>query len=108
MIPEEAHKILRKANEPWKLRDKDGNIEREWAPSDYTRAKSVTAAQTLDAIETIADMHYEYAVQARHPNGQWHQVTEWNPDPNPYKPGHAPRNNERLVRRLVSEPEVMK
>ena len=61
----------------------------------------------IPMLETIAGMTYEYAVQARHPNGQWHQVTEWNADPNPYKPGHAPRNNERLVRRLVSQREVM-
>ena len=61
----------------------------------------------IPMLETIAGMTYEYAVQARHPNGQWHQVTEWNADPNPYKIGHAPRNNERLVRRLVSQREVM-
>ena len=68
-------------------------------------------AEAADAIipmlETIAGMTYEYAVQARHPNGQWHQVTEWNADPNPYKIGYGPRNNERIVRRLVSQPEVM-
>ena len=62
----------------------------------------------IPMLETIAGMTYEYAVQARlEENGQWHRVTEWNPDPNPYKPGHAPRNNERLVRRLVSQREVM-
>ena len=61
----------------------------------------------LRAYKTIAVMTYEYAVQARHPNGQWNQVAEWNPDPNPYKPGHAPRNNERLVRRLVGPTETV-
>ena len=62
----------------------------------------------IPMLETIAAMTYEYAVQVRlEENGQWHRVTEWNPDPNPYKPGHAPRNNERLVRRLVSQREVM-
>ena len=56
----------------------------------------------------IAGMTYEYGVQVRlEENGQWHQVTEWNPDPNPYKPGHAPRNNERLVRRLVGPTETV-
>ncbi|TQE43591.1 hypothetical protein EJK80_06170 [Corynebacterium phoceense] len=54
----------------------------------------------------ITAMTYEYAVQARlEENGQWHRVTEWSPDPNPYKPGHTPKHNERLVRRLVSHPE---
>ena len=62
----------------------------------------------LRAYKTIAGMTYEYAVQARHPNGQWHQVTEWSTDPNPYKIGYGPRNNERLVRRLVSQPEEVK
>ena len=62
----------------------------------------------ITMLETIANMHYEYAVQARHPNGHWHQVTEWNPDPNPYKIGYGPRNNERIVRRLVSQPEEVK
>ena len=61
----------------------------------------------IPMLETIAGMTYEYAVQARHPNGQWHQVTEWNADPNPYKIGYGPRNNERIVRLLVSQPEVM-
>ena len=49
---------------------------------------------------------YEYAVQVRlQENGQWHQVTEWSTNPNPYKPGHEPNHNERIVRRLVSQPE---
>ncbi|QNE90277.1 hypothetical protein H0194_04685 [Corynebacterium incognita] len=55
---------------------------------------------------TIAGMQYEYAVEARcQEDGQWHRVTEWTPDPNPYKPGHGPRNNERIVRRLVGPVE---
>ena len=62
----------------------------------------------IPMLETIAGMTYEYAVQARHPNGQWHQVTEWNADPNPYKIGYGPRNNERIVRHLVSHPEEVK
>lgn len=61
------------------------------------------------AFRTIAVMTYEYAVQVRiQENGQWHQVTEWNPDPNPHKPGHAPKPNERIVRRLASQPEEVK
>lgn len=58
-----------------------------------------------EMTQQIAGMTYEYAVQVREEHGQWHQVTEWNPNPNPYKPGHAPKHNERLVRRLVSQPE---
>lgn len=60
----------------------------------------------IPMLETIAGMTYEYAVQVRiQENGHWHQVTEWNPDPNPYKPGHAPKHNEHLVRRLVGPTE---
>ena len=66
------------------------------------------AAEVIRLREAIANMHYEYAVQVRiQENGHWHQVTEWNADPNPYKPGHALKHNERLVRRLVSQREVM-
>ena len=94
MTPEEARTLLDRLKHA-------GNVD----DPVYVEA----ADAIIPMLETIANMHYEYAVQVRlEENGQWHQVTEWNPDPNPYKPGHAPRNNERLVRRLVSEPEVMK
>lgn len=53
-----------------------------------------------------ADMYYEYAVQCRHhEGGEWHQVTQWSPEPDPYNQGFKPKHNERIVRRLVSEPE---
>ena len=94
MTPEEARTLLDRLKH-------NGNVD----DPVYVEA----ADAIIPMLETIVGMTYEYAVQARpRENGQWHQVTEWNADPNPYKPGHAPRNNERLVRRLVSEPEVMK
>ena len=93
MTPEEARTLLDRLKHA-------GNVD------DPVYAEVDEAIITM--LETIAGMTYEYAVQARHPNGQWHQVTEWSTDPNPYKIGYGPRNNERLVRRLVSEPEVMK
>ena len=90
MTPEEARALLDRLKHA-------GNVD------DPVYAEVDEAIITM--LETIAAMTYEYAVQARHPNGQWHQVTEWNADPNPYKIGYGPRNNERLVRRLVSQPE---
>ena len=93
MTPEEARSYLDRLKHA-------GNVD------DPVYAEVDEAIITM--LETIANMHYEYAVQARHPNGQWHQVTEWNPDPNPYKIGYGPRNNERIVRRLVSQPEEVK
>lgn len=54
--------------------------------------------------KTLADTHYEYAIQTLH-SGSWHQVTKWNPNPNPYKPGHTPNKDERIVRRIVTQPE---
>ena len=90
MTPEEARTLLDRLKHA-------GNVD------DPVYAEAADAI--IPMLETIAGMTYEYAVQARHPNGQWHQVTEWNADPNPYKIGYGPRNNERLVRRLVSQPE---
>ena len=70
------------------------------------RARERVSSTICDLSGQITAMTYEYAVQVRiQENGHWHQVTEWNPDPNPYKPGHALKHNERLVRRLVSQPE---
>lgn len=58
------------------------------------------------AFETIADMTYEYAVQVRNDdNDEWHQVTQWGAESNPYRQGIKPEHNERIVRRLVSKPE---
>ena len=88
MTPEEAQWLLDKCHQP-----------------DVDLPHVMDGKDTADAVETIAGLSWEYAVQARHPNGQWHQVTEWNADPNPYKIGYGPRDNERIVRRLVSQPE---
>ena len=94
MTPEEARTLLDRLKHA-------GNVD------DPVYAEVDEAIITM--LETIANMHYEYAVQVRiQENGHWHQVTEWNPDPNPYKIGYGPRNNERIVRRLVSQPEEVK
>lgn len=109
MTPEEAKEIMQVANAPFRLVDQDGLTKMEWDPTEYVKSTAVNGPKALDAVETIAGMTYEYAVQARlEENGQWHQVTEWSADPNPYKPGHAPKHNERIVRRLVSQPEEVK
>ena len=91
MTPEEARTLLDRLKHA-------GNVD------DLVYAEAADAI--IPMLGTIAGMTYEYAVQVRlEENGQWHQVTEWSPDPNPYKPGHAPKHNERIVRRLVSQPE---
>ena len=89
MTPGEAQWLLDKCHQP------DVDLP------DIMDGKDIAAM-----VETIAAMTYEYAVQVHlEETGQWHQVTEWNADPNPYKPGHAPKHNERIIRRLVSQPE---
>ena len=93
MTPEEARALLDRLKHV-------GNVD------DPVYAEA--ADTIIPMLETIAGMTWEYAVQVRlEENGQWHQVTEWSADPNPYKPGHALKHNERLVRRLVSQREVM-
>ena len=93
MTPEEARTLLDRLKQA-------GNVD------DPVYAEAADAI--IPMLETIAGMTYEYAVQARlEENGQWHQVTEWNADPNPYKPGHTPKHNERLVRRLVGPTETV-
>ena len=91
MTPEEARTLLDRLQQA-------GNVD---------DPVYVEAADTIiPMLEAIAGMTWEYAVQVRlEENGQWHQVTEWSADPNPYKPGHALKHNERLVRRLVSQPK---
>ena len=40
--------------------------------------------------------------------GAWHQVTRWTPDPNPVLPeGRKLEHDERVVRRLAGESEVV-
>lgn len=57
------------------------------------------------ALETIAGMYTEYAIEHQHtPGGQWHQVTGWSHEP-PLNDGHTLTPDERIVRRYVTEPE---
>lgn len=58
----------------------------------------------LDALHLVSGMRYEYAV-ARRDSGI--QVTKWAPE-EPLFPGQSIGENELIVRRLVSEPEVIK
>ena len=49
----------------------------------------------------------DWEAKARHPNGHWHQVTEWNPGPNPFRPGKRLGREERIIRRLVGPTETV-
>ena len=91
MTPEEARSYLDRLKHA-------GNVD------DPVYAEAADAI--IPMLETIAGMTYEYAVQARlEENGQWHQVTEWSTDPNPFRPGKRLGREERIIRRLVSQPE---
>lgn len=59
--------------------------------------------------EIIAGARYEYAVQVQaEPDGMWHMVTSWQDDPRPIQPeGRDLEANERIVRRLVTDVEVI-
>lgn len=59
--------------------------------------------------ELVANMHYEYAVEVRSVLGDyWERVTRWEPDPQLLFPkGKALVDSARIVRRLVSDPEVV-
>lgn len=75
-------------------------------PNTNCHACKAIKQHAWEMAHQIAGMTYEYAVQARiQENGQWHQVTEWNDDPNPYKPGYVAKHNERIFRRLVGPTE---
>lgn len=67
------------------------------------------AAAAPDLAETIAGMHYEYAVQVQAElDGMWHMMTRWQDDPRPIQPeGRDLEANERIVRRLVTDMEVI-
>lgn len=83
MTPDEAHRAIREAE------DLRSNL-----PADCWRA-----------LETIAGMRTEYAIEHQHtPGGQWHQVTEWSHEP-PLNDGHDLAPDERIIRRYVTEPE---
>lgn len=66
------------------------------------------AARAPFMAEQIASMYYEYAVQIQaEPDGMWHMVTGWQTDPRPVLPeGRELEPDERIIRRLVGEPEV--
>lgn len=62
-----------------------------------------------EALETIANMHHEYAVEVRSVLGDyWVRVTRWEPDPQLLFPkGKALVDGARIVRRLATDPEVV-
>lgn len=73
-------------------------------------AKYAPLAEAAYALEqTVANLHYEYAVQVQaEPGGMWHTVTLWQADPRPVLPeGRELEPNERIVRRLMADPEVV-
>ena len=99
MTPEEARTLLDRLKHA-------GNVD------DPVYAEA--ADTIIPMLETIANMHYEYAVQVRWDSGDkhrqittWHQVTEWSTAPNPFRPVKRLGREERIIRRLVSQPEVM-
>lgn len=69
-------------------------------------ANTALAAAAPDLAQTIAGMRWEYAVEHEHSPGNWHQVTQWGPEENPYQPGYGPGDDERIIRRLVGPVEV--
>ena len=93
MTPEEARTLLDRLKQA-------GNVD------DPVYAEAADAI--IPMLETIAGMTYEYAVQARlEENGHWHRVTEWNPGPNPFRPGKRLGREERIIRRLVGPTETV-
>lgn len=97
MTPEEARAVIDGIDYDSE-RDMCGAFQDRYAP--YT---------VYDMAETIAGLRYEYAAQVRvEPDGKWHTVTRWQPDPRPVLPkGRELEPGERIVRRLVSDPEVV-
>ena len=100
MTPEEARTLLDRLQQA-------GNID----DPVYVEA----ADAIIPMLETIAGMRWEYAVQVRWDSGDkhrqittWHQVTEWSTDPNPFRPGKRLGREERIIRRLVSQPEEVR
>lgn len=67
------------------------------------------AARAPFMAEQIANMHYEYAVEARSVLGDyWERVTRWEPDRQLLFPkGKALVDGARIVRRLATDPEVV-
>lgn len=55
----------------------------------------------------IEGMTVLYAVEHQHtPGGDWHQITGWS-ERWPFQPGHEPRDDERIIRRYATDPEVV-
>lgn len=75
-----------------------------------TMSSAVQLAHDLQdaGVITPEGLRWEYAVEHEHiPGGNWHRVTEWSTDANPYQPGHRPGDDERIVRRPVGPVEVV-
>lgn len=88
----------------FEVRDKERNLVADSLAK--REAALVVAAPAL--AELVAGLRYVYAVQVQPvPGGAWHQVTEWTPDSSPVK-GRELEHDERIIRRLVGDPEVVK
>lgn len=128
MTPEEARELLERATPaPWQVHIRDRHFLGEtetWLYVGDTPALSWLMSAAPVLAEQIASMHYEYAVQG--PDGRWVRETDdrnlaLTIDPMSALRHCHPRIIERLaeaasaqfgcefriVRRLVSEPEVV-
>ena len=100
MTPEQARELLDTA------RQEAGDGQRPVTVA----AKYAPLAEAAPALaQTVANMHYEYAVEVRSVLGDyWERVTRWEPDPQLLFPkGKALAEGARIVRRLATDPEVV-
>ena len=66
------------------------------------------APEYLDALETIATMRTEYAIEQQNlKGGGWSQVTGWLEDENPLNEGYELADDERIVKRYVTAPQLL-
>lgn len=124
ITPDQAGRLKRDATDgPWEAYDPGDGTARLYGPDNARLIRHVSggtaaagsfmsrpdgklAAAAPDLAQTIAGMRWEYAVEHEHSPGNWHQVTQWGPEENPYQPGYGPGDDERIVRRLVGPVEV--
>lgn len=136
MTPEQARELLDGAQPgPWKAVDEDDNGKKRPDTSRLMRSASGEylgimhgqdahlAAAAPDLAETIAEMHWEYAVQAMDEDGKWlgidknglathaHGFVVWHISQRDARESlldlveqEAPT---RIVRRMVTDPEVV-
>lgn len=115
MTPEQARELLRGDFASDAKQTLVGNLEANFdsftgahiagTPGDFALTE---AAPTL--AETIAEMHYEYAAQVDHTRSDgttWTKSSPWADTPEDAAAYSKQRKPDRIVRRLVSDPEVV-